>query len=158
MDNKSYMWLQLQGVGVKERSISQACMAGKRKYGIPSNFPKTILLKRHFLFVNDKQNSGNSSAPSFTNILRRVLTARWSVSSLTLKSSSNKPGPLNKLLLNGWSWHRTQIYFWLIPFIFLEKVTRKKMIMLIHVYILLYTEWSVNCCACSEIPCKWFYE
>lgn len=102
MDNKSYMWLQLKGVGVKERSISQACMAGKRKYGIPSNFPKTILLKRHFLFVNDKQNSGNSSAPSFTNILRRVLTARWSVSSLTLKSSSNKPGPLNKLLLNGW--------------------------------------------------------
>lgn len=102
MDNKSYMWLQLQGVGVKERSISQACMAGKRKYGIPSNFPKTILLKRHFLFVNDKQNSGNSSAPSFTNILWRVLTARWSVSSLTLKSSSNKPGPLNKLLLNGW--------------------------------------------------------
>lgn len=134
-------------------------MAGKKKYGISSNFPETILLKRHFLFVNDMQNSGNSSAPSFTNISRRVLTAIWSVSSLTLKSSSNKPGPLNNLLLNRW-FMTSYTNLFLTFSIYSFRKSYKKEDHHVNTCIDFYCILNETLIAAPVLgsPCKWFYE
>lgn len=56
--------------GRSQRSIEQLSMHdGRKNYGCPSSFPETILLKRQFLFVKDKEKPGTRSALSSCNIL-----------------------------------------------------------------------------------------